>query len=238
MISSPLSGLSICHTPACQRSNFCTSQNVISWGENRVCVWEKRSAAGNIQESFFPPCITCLRPPFFSPPRCLLRLRIDPSALRPPKEFSDSCFTSLPSQAMIVTCLEHQKKRLRNPFIIVGSVASYSWWSVSKFSVLADGFPEGYTRAKLHVPESMNRKMCVILISFPHGYKQRSTDARWRLNSVNKSNWFSMLYPVNKWITLNSSPSLTLLISFPGSYWFQLFSVHYYNWFAGTWNLQ
>lgn len=41
-------------------SNFSSSQNVISWGQNRVCVWEKRSAAGCV-----PVSVTCLRPCFF-----------------------------------------------------------------------------------------------------------------------------------------------------------------------------
>lgn len=70
-------------------SNFCSSQNVISWGENGVCVWETRSAAGSVQDRVFFFLRSASH--VFPPPNCLLLFGIDPSALRPLKEFSDSC---------------------------------------------------------------------------------------------------------------------------------------------------
>lgn len=95
-------------------SNFCTSRNIISWGENGVGVWEKRSAAGNVQESFI--CLFLfflhLRPPFFSPtpPCCLFLHRIDPSALGRWKSSLTAVCSCFPSQATIVACLKRQEK--------------------------------------------------------------------------------------------------------------------------------
>ncbi len=96
-ISSPLPGLSICHTPVRQGPISARLKMSFHGGQNEVCVWEKRSAAGNVHKSCFfflffslSLCATCLRQLLF--PSLLSASLQDLSiCIRPLKKFSDSC---------------------------------------------------------------------------------------------------------------------------------------------------
>ena len=99
-ISSPLPGPINMSHPGPSGSNFGASPNVISWGENGICVWEKRSAAGSVRESFFFFFFSFSLSLFC--PRHMFEAVAFPSSLsasprdrsicvRPLKEFADSC---------------------------------------------------------------------------------------------------------------------------------------------------
>lgn len=107
-ISSPLPGPINMSHPGLSGSNFGASPNVISWWENGICVLEKHSAAGSVQESFF--FLFCLRHMFeaiVSPSRCLRLFGINPSALGHWKSSLTAVCSCLPSWAVIVSRLKH-----------------------------------------------------------------------------------------------------------------------------------
>lgn len=91
-ISSPLPGPINMSHPGLSGSNFGASPNVISWGENGICVWEKHSAAGSVRESFFSLFLSASHVRGYRFPLSLSASPRDRSiCIRPQKEFSDSC---------------------------------------------------------------------------------------------------------------------------------------------------
>lgn len=144
-ISSPLPGLSMCHTPIRQGPISARLKMSFRGGENGVCVWGKRSAAGSVQGKciyfffIFLDCITC-----FFPPSSLFASRQDRSiCIRPLKEFSDSCFQlfSLPGYDSNSPQAAEKGSKIHLSLSAQLLVTADGWCSNSQLLLM--GFPEG-----------------------------------------------------------------------------------------------
>lgn len=124
-------------------SNFTTSLNIISWGENGVCMCGKSSAAGNVRQSFiyFFSHLACSRPLFFIFFTSLLSCFFSGSIYlhyAAERAFWQLFAIVFPPRAMIVTRLEHQEKTPKSiypcrlsrwlPLMAGVQMACTCWW--------------------------------------------------------------------------------------------------------------
>lgn len=126
-------------------SNFCTSQNVISWGRKwSLCVRKAQCCRQCSRKMYlfffiFLDCITC-----FFPPSSLFASRQDRSiCIRPLKEFSDSCFQlfSLPGYDSNSPQAAEKGSKIHLSLSAQLLVTADGWCSNSQLLLM--GFPEG-----------------------------------------------------------------------------------------------